>query len=479
VSNSASPLRLVKRIAGECVRSRYLWFRLIVNLIIIAAMVIVLMPSISSFLHPHFDGFANPSLSVLARLLVSLWWFVIANSLILAGRIVWGINHHDHSARLASDLAAVVIYLCAALAVIDFVFEVSVPGVIATSGIIAIVLGLALQTTLSDVFSGVAIGIDRAFSVGDIISIEGVVEGRVVQTNWRSVRIATLSNDMATVPNSIIAKSRVLNRSPSAESRRDTLKIVADPLVPPNDVIEILTGAAANAAFVAERPPPKVLCTDLRGDGATYEIAFNASLAHAADAKSDILYHVHRHAAIAGLTIVPQNGTPIVRRNMLDRVEILRTVHVLEALNDAEYEELSKRVIRHAGEIGATIFEQGGSRASMYVIVRGAFEVLRDLGYGEKRFGTIGAGDYFGELALFTGGENAATVRALTRFEVLEITKEAIAPLLARNESLLKAIEIAAGKAHALLDRTIAAQTSPVTNTNTDLIDKIKLFFGL
>jgi len=80
---------------------------------------------------------------------------------------------------------------------------------------------------------------------------------------------------------------------------------------------------------------------------------------------------------------------------------------------------------------------------------------------------------------LFTGGENAATVRALTRYEVLEITKPAIAPLLERNASLLKAIEIAAAKAHALLDRTIAAQTSPVTNTNMDLIDKIKLFFGL
>jgi len=464
---------------GECARSRALWGRLILNLVIIVAMMIFLMPSIESFLHPHFDSFSNSSTSLVAKLLVSLWWFIIANSVIVAGRIIWGINHHDHSARLASDLAGAIIYLCAALAVIDFVFEVSIPGVIATSGIIAIVLGLALQTTLSDVFSGVAIGIDRAFSVGDVISIEGVVEGRVVQTNWRSVRIATLSNDMATVPNSIIAKSRVLNRSPSADSRRDTLKIVADPLAVPNDVIEILTAAAMNAAFVVERPRPKVLCTDLRGDGAVYEVAFNASLAHAADARSDILHHVYRHAAAAGLAIVPQNGTSIVRKPTLGPVDILRSVHVLEALNAGEYEELAARLIRHTGDEGETIFQQGGSRASMYVIVRGAFEVLRDQGSGEKRFGTIGAGDYFGELALFTGGENAATVRALTRYEVLEITKAAIAPLLARNESLLKAIEIAAGKAHALLDRTIAAQTSPVSNSTMDLIDRIKLFFGL
>lgn len=45
----------------------------------------------------------------------------------------------------------------------------------------AIVLGLALQNTLADVFAGMAVGVDAPFSVGDRIQIDDKIEGQVVQ----------------------------------------------------------------------------------------------------------------------------------------------------------------------------------------------------------------------------------------------------------------------------------------------------------
>jgi small-conductance mechanosensitive channel len=51
-------------------------------------------------------------------------------------------------------------------------------GLLATSGIIAIVLGLALQSTLSDVFSGISLNIEKPFRIGDEILLEGGAEGR-------------------------------------------------------------------------------------------------------------------------------------------------------------------------------------------------------------------------------------------------------------------------------------------------------------
>ena len=47
--------------------------------------------------------------------------------------------------------------------------------------------------TLSDLFSGIAIGIDRSFKLDDAISVEGVVNGRVVEANWRSLRLSTVA----------------------------------------------------------------------------------------------------------------------------------------------------------------------------------------------------------------------------------------------------------------------------------------------
>lgn len=47
------------------------------------------------------------------------------------------------------------------LGIMNTVFEQPLSGVLATSGVLAIVLGLALQNTLADVFSGLAINIER------------------------------------------------------------------------------------------------------------------------------------------------------------------------------------------------------------------------------------------------------------------------------------------------------------------------------
>ena len=66
-----------------------------------------------------------------------------------------------------------------ALAIVDIVFAVPISSLAATSGVNAVVIGLALQSTLSDVFSGLAVGIERPYRAGDVLWIEGGIDGRV------------------------------------------------------------------------------------------------------------------------------------------------------------------------------------------------------------------------------------------------------------------------------------------------------------
>jgi small-conductance mechanosensitive channel len=82
---------------------------------------------------------------------------------------------------------------------------------LATFGVIAIVLGLALQSTLADVFSRVAVGLERPYKLGDLLWVEGDIEGMVVQVSRKSTQIRTRQNNIAIVPNSVIAKSRLVN----------------------------------------------------------------------------------------------------------------------------------------------------------------------------------------------------------------------------------------------------------------------------
>ncbi|MGO8176435.1 mechanosensitive ion channel domain-containing protein, partial [Rhizobium ruizarguesonis] len=73
-----------------------------------------------------------------------------------------------------------------ALSVMAFVFGVPIGTLVETSGVVAIILGLAIQNTLADVFSGIALKLGRPYIICDWILLSDGTEGRVVESNWRA-----------------------------------------------------------------------------------------------------------------------------------------------------------------------------------------------------------------------------------------------------------------------------------------------------
>jgi small-conductance mechanosensitive channel len=89
---------------------------------------------------------------------------------------------------------------------------VSITPLIASLGIAGLAVGLALQDTLANFFSGFWIISERAVKIGDYVEIEGSsVKGIVEDINWRTSRIRTLSNNMNIIPNAKFAQSTVIN----------------------------------------------------------------------------------------------------------------------------------------------------------------------------------------------------------------------------------------------------------------------------
>ena len=68
-----------------------------------------------------------------------------------------------HTGRLLQDLVGAVIFLIAIIAAMAYVLDLPVKGVLATSGAVAIIVGLALQSTLSDVFSGIVLNTTKPY----------------------------------------------------------------------------------------------------------------------------------------------------------------------------------------------------------------------------------------------------------------------------------------------------------------------------
>jgi small-conductance mechanosensitive channel len=224
-----------------------------------------------------------------------IWWILSAwlvKSLLdlLLRRTIFPNNDEPHARRLFADLASALIYVLAFFGILDTVFKQQVSALLATSGVLAIVLGLALQNTLGDVFAGLAINIERPLGAGDWITIADQMSGQVIEVNWRATRIRTWANDMVAIPNSLVSKSIVTNHSRPKGPHSCVIRINVDVSIPPTQVIDALLVAANGAADIAQGSTPLAYACEFSDSLVVYELAFAIdSFALARGARSAVL----------------------------------------------------------------------------------------------------------------------------------------------------------------------------------------------
>ncbi|MCX8123964.1 MAG: mechanosensitive ion channel family protein [Spirochaetes bacterium] len=88
---------------------------------------------------------------------------------------------------------------------------ISIAPILTTLGVGGLAVALALQDTLSNLFAGMQILIERSVRVGDFIKIEEGIEGYVEDITWRTTRIRMLPNNIVIIPNSKLAQSMITN----------------------------------------------------------------------------------------------------------------------------------------------------------------------------------------------------------------------------------------------------------------------------
>jgi small-conductance mechanosensitive channel len=198
--------------------------RLIVQILFFASMSLVLF--LAGIPPNRADDIHTRACAVLlAKLAGVLWWTHLAWTVIGFIHIYVKLNHKPREAHLIQDMAVAVIYLGAALSIIRFVFGMPLGTLVTTSGVVAVIIGLALQNTLGDVFSGIALTLGRAYMLGDWIRLSDGTEGRVTETNWRSTNLLTGANNIVVLPNSILARQGVTNLSRPDETHLITLSV--------------------------------------------------------------------------------------------------------------------------------------------------------------------------------------------------------------------------------------------------------------
>jgi len=121
-------------------------------------------------------------------------------------------------------LLQVFIYSTGILIMLSY-FGISIMPIITTLGIGGLAIGLALKDTLSNIFSGLYILLEKNIKVGDFIELENGKKGYVMNINWRTTTIKTLSNDVVILPNEKLAQSIIVNLAKPAELTRAAIEI--------------------------------------------------------------------------------------------------------------------------------------------------------------------------------------------------------------------------------------------------------------
>lgn len=158
-----------------------------------------------------------PSVSSVLRKIVGI--AIVAYCTIVASRLaVTYINSYAMkvqgvlpSTSIFSNLARAVIFIIGLLVILNTVLGFQVTPMLTALGVGGLAVALALQDTLSNLFSGLQIIGSRQVRPGDFIQLESGEEGYVIDVTWRNTTIREPANNTLIVPNSKLASSRVRN----------------------------------------------------------------------------------------------------------------------------------------------------------------------------------------------------------------------------------------------------------------------------
>jgi small-conductance mechanosensitive channel/CRP-like cAMP-binding protein len=387
---------------------------------------------------------------------------------------------------LMRDLFSLVLYVTAGAVILKYTLHLSFAALLPGSALLGIVLGLALQDTLGNLFSGISLHADKPFPVGDVITV-GKHTGAVMSITWRAVKIKTFSNHIVLVSNTSIAKESIEVCPQNGQNAR-LVFFSAAYADSPVRVIHEVREAVREADNVLRYITPVVRVRGLGESGVDYEVKYwlsDYSRYNDTDAlvRQRIWYAFRRN----GFTFPFPTRTVHVEgpgardgdgRDAETLAGLLSAVDIFSPLTPEELNALASSSANHVFAPGETIIRAGDDGDSMFVVSRGGVDVRVDSNGTPRTISRLGEGAFFGEMALLTGEPRTASVVAAEETEVLEIGHDAMRGLFQTNPDLVEALSRAINERRAGLLANASAPSGD-EETPDGLLSRIKRFFRL
>ena len=209
---------------------------------------------------------------------ILIWLFVVMKILILS--MEWASQKTSNpllqqkTLPLFNNLGKIAIGLFG----IYFIFlswDININGILASAGVLGVVLGLAAKDTVANFFAGIFLMADSPFKEGDYILLDTGERGYVKQMGLRSTRFMTRDDIEITIPNSVIAASKIVNESggPGETERvRITIHVAYDSDI--DHVKNVLVSIALANKNVLKTPEPRVRFREFGDHGLKLQLLF-------------------------------------------------------------------------------------------------------------------------------------------------------------------------------------------------------------
>lgn len=355
--------------------------------------------------------------------------------------------------RLLSQMSSVIIYTLAIAAIVGVVFKKDLTVVMATFGGASIVVGLALQGMIRDLFAGLTINLDRSINIGDFICINRSpnIEGEVKEISWRTTQILDSKGNLIIVPNNQMSSSVVTNYSAPLPYFETEIILTLDVSIPVERVLPLLTIAASEAMPLfapVNAPQPAVRVRAITLQGIEYQIVFFPTFKTRTRSKHFVQQQVLRHLHYAGLMPArekcDQFDAGICQESsqhaQFHLANLLSVTPLFQDLDAAELQLLADVASRRYWP-AATVVVSGGDMANfMMLVVEG---LLVSEAWRKKVGNTpvssdsiLGPGCLVNSDVMLAGGNCPATIRAKTDVLLYEIDYAGIEKLFLQKPAL-------------------------------------------
>jgi small-conductance mechanosensitive channel/CRP-like cAMP-binding protein len=355
-----------------------------------------------------------------------------------------------------------------------------------TSAVSAVVLGFALQDTLGNAFSGLAIQSEKPFHVGQWVKIGADFEGRVAEVTWRATKLRTKAGNFVVLPNNFIGKEPITNYSEPAAQTRLFVDVGASYAAAPNQVKAAIADAMRHSSRVLTVPPPDALVQAFDASAITYRVRFwianyDSDEEARDEVRTAIYYSFQRHGIDIPYPVQVQYERewrePDSSKKVDDAERLLASVDLFASLSPELRHEIAVASATIVFGSGETIVRQGEAGQSMFVVMSGSVSVV--LEPSREEVAKIQAGGYFGEMSLLTGEPRTATVLAVGDVVVVEIGADLFRRMGVVHPHAIEKIGIAAMVRRAGLEKVKTATSVTVAVETANLLTRMKRFLGL